>query len=112
MPPGNDTGPPPARDDDPDPDETIYDWDAAGLNIPNAPANTVHRTRNNFLAFASITVEGKAVRCSEFQPYFIAFSQVQTTAPNGATWVVQTPPDAAGDNNAGNGTTNVTADLK
>jgi hypothetical protein len=112
VPPGNDTGPATARDDNPDPDDTIYDWDAAGLNIPNAPKNTIHRTRNNFWAFASITVEGKSVRCSQIREYFIKFSQEQTAAPSGKTWVVKTPPDVAGDNQAGDGTTNLTWDLK
>jgi len=111
MPPGNDTGPAAARDDDPRPDDTLYDWDAAGLNIPNAPAGTIHRTRNNFLAFASVTVEGKSVRCSENREYFIAFSQEQKRAPSGAKWEIKTPPDVAGDNNVGNGTTKLTFDL-
>jgi hypothetical protein len=111
MPPGNDTGPASARDDNPSPDDTLYDWDAAGLNVPNAPANTIHRTRNNFLAFGSITVEGVPVRCSLNRAYFIAFSQQQTAAPAGNTWQVLTPPDVAGDNNAGNGTTSLNWDL-
>ena len=112
MPPGNDTGPASARDDDPDPDDTIYDWDAAGLGIPNLPANTINRTRNNMIAFASITVEGKSVRCSENTEYFISFSMVQTSAPSGSTWIKKDPPDVAGDNQAGNGTTKTTWDLK
>jgi carboxypeptidase family protein len=112
VPPGNDTGPASARDDNPDPDDMLYDFDAAGLGIPNAPVNTIHRTRNNFWAFASITVEGKAVRCSEIREYFISFSQKQTAAPSGSTWVVINPPDVAGDMTAGNGTTKITWDLK
>jgi hypothetical protein len=111
IPPANDTGPAAARDDDPRPDDTIYDWDAAGLNIPNAPVGTIHRTRNNFQAFASITAEGKSVRCSEIREYFIAFSQEQKRAPSGAKWQVKTPPDVAGDNSVGNGTTKLTFDL-
>ncbi len=111
VPPGNDTGPASARDDNPAPDDTIYDWDAAGLNIPNAPVNTIHRTRNNFWAFASITAEGKSVRCSEIREYFIAFPQEQTKAPSGHKWKPKTPPDVAGDKNAGNGTTKLTWDL-
>ncbi len=111
IPPGNDTGPPQARDDDPDPDDTIYDFDAAGLAIPNAAVNTIHRTRNDFWAFASITVEGKAVRCSQVREYFIDFSQVQTAAPSGAVWRVKDPPDVAGDKQAGNGPTKLTWDL-
>ena len=111
VPPGNDTGPAAARDDNPKPDDTIYDWDAAGLNVPVAPVGTIHRTRNNFWAFASITAEGKSVRCSEIREYFIAFSQEQKKAPSGDKWRVKKPPDVAGDNNAGNGTTKLTWDL-
>jgi hypothetical protein len=111
LPPGNDTGPDGARDDDPDPDDTIYDFDAAGLAIPDAPADEIHRTRNNFRAFASITVEGKTVRCSEIQDYRVRFSMKQATAPHGADWQVVSPPDVAGDNDASNGTTNLTWDL-
>ncbi len=111
VPPGNDTGPPAARDDDPRPDDKIYDWDAAGLNVPVAAVGTIHRTRNDFWAFASITVEGKSVRCSEIREYFIAFSQEQKKAPSGDKWKVKKPPDVAGDNNAGNGPTKLTWDL-
>jgi hypothetical protein len=111
VPPGNDTGPAAARDDNPKPDDKIYDWDAAGLNVPVAPVGTIHRTRNNFWAFASITAEGKSVRCSEIREYFIAFSQEQKKAPSGDKWRVKKPPDVAGDNTSGNGTTNLTWDL-
>jgi hypothetical protein len=112
IPPGNDTGPADARDDDPSPDDTIYDWDAAGLDIPNAPVNTIYRTRNNMKAFASITVEGNSVRCSQVRGYFIDFSQKQTAAPSGSTWQVINPPDVVGDNQAAHGTTKTTWDLK
>ncbi len=112
VPPGNDTGPAEARDDDPDPDDTIYDFDAAGLAIPNAAVNSIKRTRNDFWAFASITVEGKAVRCSQIREYLIVFSQKQTAAPTGAVWKVIDPPDVAGDKQAGNGPTKLTWDLK
>ncbi|MDB5103566.1 MAG: hypothetical protein JWP91_1255 [Fibrobacteres bacterium] len=111
-PPGNDTGPANARDDNPDPNGIIYDWDAAGLGIPDKPKGTILRTRNNFKAFASITVEGKSVRCSEVREYRIRFSQQQTKDPHGAEWKVINPPDLAGDNEAAHGTTNVTWDLK
>jgi hypothetical protein len=111
IPPGNDTGPATARDDDPSPNDTIYDWDAAGLPVPNVPQNTILRTRNNFKAFASITVEGKSVRCSPVREYRICFSQKQTAAPAGAQWQIINPPDVAGDNVAGHGTTKVTWDL-
>jgi hypothetical protein len=112
LPPGNDTGPASARDDTPAPNDTIYDWDAAGLPIPVAPQNTIKRTRNNFQAFASITVEGTSVRCSPVRDYLIRFSQQQTAAPSGANWQIINPPDVAGDNQARHGTTNVTWDLK
>jgi hypothetical protein len=112
LPPGNDTGPASARDDDPAPNDTIYDWDAAGLNIPHANQNTIMRTRNNFKAFASITVEGKNVRCSAVREYRIRFSQKQTAAPAGSTWQIINPPDVAGDNEASHGHTNVSWDLK
>jgi hypothetical protein len=112
IPPGNDTGPANARDDNPDPNGTIYDWDAAGLNIPDKPKGSIMRTRNNFKAFASITVEGKAVRCSEVREYRIRFTQQQTKDPHGAEWKTVSPPDVAGDNEASHGTTNVTWDLK
>jgi hypothetical protein len=112
MPPGNDTGPPAARDDNPVPDDTIYDWDAPGLLVPDSPVNTIMRTRNNFLAFASITVEGKPVRCSENAAYFIAFTQIQTKAPHGKDWSLRTPVDVPGDNTAGAGTCKTTWDMK
>jgi hypothetical protein len=112
VPPGNDTGPASARDDDPDPDDMLYDFDAAGLGIPNVAVNTIYRTRNNFWAFASITVDGKPVRCSEIREYFISFSQKQTAAPTGSAWSVISPPDVVGDMVAGNGTTKLTWDLK
>ena len=111
LPPGNDTGPPAARDDNPAPDDTIYDWDAAGLPIPVAPQNTIKRTRNNFQAFASITVEGTSVRCSPVRDYFIRFSEKQAAAPSGANWHIINPPDVAGDNQAAHGTTRVTWNL-
>lgn len=112
IPPGNDTGPASARDDNPDPKGAIYDWDAAGLLIPDKPKGTIMRTRNNFKAFASITVEGKKVRCSEVREYRIRFSQQQTKDPHGAEWKTISPSDVAGDNEASHGTTNVTWDLK
>ncbi len=112
IPPANDTGPPAARDDNPDPDDMLYDWDAPGLNIPAAPVNTIHRTRNNFRAVASITIDGTAVRASQIRPYLVVFSMKQTAAPNGSTWVVLSPVDVTGDNTAGNGTTKLTWDLK
>ncbi len=112
IPPGNDTGPAGARDDDPAPNDIIYDWDAAGLDIPNVPQNTVYRTRNNFKAFGSITIDGTPVRCSETREYIICFSQKQTAAPSGTTWQVMDPPDVAGDKRAGYGATRVTWDIK
>jgi hypothetical protein len=111
IPPGNDTGPASARDDAPSPNDTIYDWDAAGLPVPHVPQNTVLRTRSNFKAFASITVEGKSVRCSPVRESRICFSQKQTAAPAGAKWQIIKPPDVAGDNQASHGTTKVTWDL-
>jgi hypothetical protein len=112
LPPGNDSSPDTYRDDDPDPNGIIYDVDAAGLNIPDAPAGTIHRTRNNFKSFASITVEGKKVRCSPVREYRIRFSQKQTKAPHGTEWKKLDPPDVADDNQAAHGTTKVTWDLK
>ena len=112
IPPGQDTGPATARDDNPAPNGNIYDWDAPGLGVPNAPQNEIHRTRNNFKAFASITLDGTAVRCSPVRSYFVRFSMKQVDAPNGANWVVIHPPDVANDNQGGNGTTALTWDLQ
>jgi co-chaperonin GroES (HSP10) len=112
IPPANDTGPASARDDDPAPNDTIYDWDAAGLPIPVLPAGTIYRVRVNMQAFASITIDAKPVRCSEIREYFIRFSQKQITAPTGSTWQVIDPPDVPSDKQATNGTSNLTWDLK
>ena len=112
VPPGNDTGPAQARDDDPEPNDTIYDWDAAGLPVPAEPEHTIYRTRNHFRAFASITLDGKPVRCSPVRDYFIRFSQKQTKAGGGSDWRVIDPPDVPGDKQAGHGTTKTTWDLK
>jgi hypothetical protein len=112
IPPGNDSGDPPFRDDDPEPDGTIYDFDAAGLPVPAEPQNTVFRTRNNFRAFASITLDGKKLRCSQVRDYFICFSQKQAKAGGGSEWHVIDPPDIPGDKQAGHGTTKTTWDLK
>jgi hypothetical protein len=112
IPPGNDTGDAHWRDDDPTADDYLYDVDAAGLSVPDEAKDTIYRTRNNFRTFASITVEGKAVRCSETLDYFIRFSQKQTKAPAGHEWKVIDPPDVAGDNNAGDGKTKLSANLK
>jgi hypothetical protein len=110
-PPGNDTGPAAARDDNPSPNGTLYDWDAAGLPIPNSPQNQILRTRNNFKSFASITVDGRQVRCSGVREYRICFSMKQMNAPTGTNWQIINPPDVAGDNVASHGTTKVTWDL-
>ena len=112
IPPGNDTGDSPFRDDDPAPDGTIYDFDAAGLPVSAEPQNTVFRTRNNFRAFASITLDGKPLRCSPVRDYFICFSQKQAKAGGGSEWHVIDPPDIPGDKQAGHGTTKTTWDLK
>ena len=112
IPPGNDTGPAAARDDNPSPNGNIYDWDAAGLLIPTAPQNQIRRTRNNFKAFASITVDGNAVRCSPVRNYFIRFSMKQVDSPSGTNWVAVDPPDVTDDKQAGNGTTKLTWDLQ
>ena len=111
IPPGNDTGPAAARDDDPAPNDTIYDFDAPGAFIADGPLNSLIRIRYNFKSFASITVEGTPVRCSEVTPYFVRFSQKQRHAPHGTDWRVITPPDVAGDNQAAGGSTNVTRNL-
>jgi hypothetical protein len=111
IPPANDTGPPAARDDNPPPNGIIYDWDAPGLAIPSAPQNQIRRTRNNFKAFASITIDGTAVRSSPIRNYFVRFSMKQTAPGNGSTWVILNPVDVVGDNQAGNGTTTLTWNL-
>jgi len=111
IPPGDDTGPAGARDNNPDPNGFIYDWDAPGLSVATAPENQIKRTRNNFKAFASITVDGTAVRCSPVREYFVRFSMKQLDAPNGTNWVVIAPPDVANDKQAGNGTTKLSWDL-
>lgn len=111
MPPANDTGPAGARDDSPAPNDTIYDWDAAGLPIPSLAANTIYRIRVNMKAFASVTAEGQSVRCSEVRDYFIRFSQKQFTVPSGTDWRVIDPPDIPNDKQAANGITSLTWDL-
>ena len=101
-----------AKDDNPSPNDTIYDWDAPGLLIPTAPQNQIRRTRNNLKAFASITIGATAVRCSQVREYFVRFSMKQEDAPTGTNWVVIDPPDVTGDKEAGNGTTNLSWDLQ
>jgi len=112
IPPGNDTGPAWARDDNPAPDDTIYDFDAPGAYTDAAAKDTVIRIRYNFKAFASITVEHQAVRCSEVTQYYVRFSQKQITDPSGRNWIAIDPPDIAGDKDARGGQTNVTRDLR
>jgi hypothetical protein len=113
IPPANDTGPAQAMDTNPNPNGNIYDWDAAGLiNTANAVVNQIRRTRNNFKAFASITVGGTAVRCSPIRLYYIRFSMKQTTSPSGHNWVILSPVDVTDDNEAAYGTTRLTWDLQ
>ncbi|HWF08832.1 MAG TPA: choice-of-anchor X domain-containing protein [Bryobacteraceae bacterium] len=113
IPPGNDTSPATFRDDNPSPDDKIYDLDAPGLDTSVvSPQNEIRRTRNNFKSFASITVGGSSVRASQPQEYLVRFTMKQTAAPTGSTWVLLAPPDVASDNQAGNGSTNLTWDLQ
>lgn len=106
-----DTGPPDAMDNNPSPDDSIYDFDAAGLAIPASPQNQIRRTRNNFRAFASITIIGTPVRCSPISSYFIRFSMKQIGAPSGTNWILLSPTDVMNDNQAGAGTTNLSWNL-
>jgi hypothetical protein len=52
------------------------------------------------------------VRASQPQEYLVRFTMKQTAAPTGSTWVLLAPPDVASDNQAGNGSTNLTWDLQ
>jgi hypothetical protein len=113
IPPGNDTSSASWRDDNPldsDPLGSIYDLDAPGLTMVTTPQNWIRRMRFNFKEFASITIDGTAIRASNIFEGFVRFSIKQTAAPTGSTWVLSN--DVAGDNNAGPGTTKVTWDLK
>lgn len=111
IPPGDDTGPAWARDDNPAPNDTIYDFDAPGLYLTTVAQNEIHRTRNNFKAFASITLDGTPIRCSPVREYFIRFSMKQLDGPTGDNWQVIDPPDVTDDKEAGNGSTNLSWDL-
>jgi hypothetical protein len=99
------------RDDDPAPDDTIYDLDAPGLDVPVAPFGEVRRTRNNFKAYATITVQGRRVRCSPVAHYFVRFSMKQTKKPQGDRWKPIDPPDVSGDDVATDGSTSLTWNL-
>jgi len=113
IPPGNDTGDPASRDDNPSPDDKLYDFDAPGTtNTATKPQNDIFRVRQNFKAFASITVGGTAVRCSSIRTYFSRLSIKQLTAPSGNNWVIIDPPDVTNDKQAGNGATNLSWNLQ
>jgi len=113
IPPGNDTSPSVYRDDNPAPNGVIYDLDAPGLSTADsAPQNQVRRTRNNFKAFASITIGGTAIRCSQVRLYFVIFSMQQNASPSGHNWAIIDPPTVANDNQAAYGTTRLTWNLQ
>lgn len=112
IPPGNDTSDASARDDDPAPNDTIYDLDVPGLLLSNAAQGTIKRTRNNFKAFSSITIGSVSVRCSQVTEYLVRFSIKQIDAPDGTHWVVIFPADVINDNQAAVGKTLLTWDLK
>jgi hypothetical protein len=129
YPPGNDTGPIDAKDVDPQPNGTIYDWDAPGLALDAAPHNQIQRTRNNFKAYAVLcngnlvncdddwhnftnVPNGALIRSSQVRLYFVIFSMQQIGPSNGHNWAIIDPPDVSGDNQAGYGTTRLTWNLQ
>ena len=90
----------------------IGDYKICGLSRMAALQNQIRRTRNNFKAFVSITIDGTIVRCSPIREYFVRFTMKQVNAPTGHNWVVIDPPDVANDKQAGDGTTKLSWDLK
>lgn len=97
IPPGNDTGPSSARDENPNPDNRIYNFDAAGWPIATEAVEVVRRYRGHFRVFASASVGGTAVRISPVRDYYVAVSCRR--GPTGTSLV--DPPDVTGDNYAG-----------
>jgi hypothetical protein len=90
------------RDDDPSPDDRIYNLNAPGLSDFRAPAGFVARVRANVNA-AAYVLKGKrtAARCSEFRDHWLRFSVVYTAS--GSTTVATPLADVPGDNDAQEG---------
>jgi hypothetical protein len=118
IPPGNDTGPSFAQDNNPtdsNPVGFIYDWDNPGLRSASvSPVNTLRRVRMNFRVFAQLTVRGNLVRASPILSYYVRFSARQMTAPQGGNYeaiATSDPNWVDGDNAADFGETVLTWNL-
>lgn len=112
---GNDLSDRTIRDDDPAPNDNIYDIDAAGLVRSVDPLNTIHRYRFNFREWAIVAIDRRWVRASNIFEGCVVQSLRQIDAPNGSNWVELTPPGQGavmGDNTAGPGQTKLSWDLQ
>lgn len=98
-----DTSPAAARDDDPQPNATVYDGDGPGFSINTTPPiGTKYRRRTNFTQFARIG----AARLSANLNWYSRIAIVYTST--GWQW----SNDFQGDNAAGTGTTNLSWNLQ
>lgn len=101
------------RDDNPtdsDSPGTIYDLDAPGVYRVDAPAGEIRRGSWNFKDFAQAEIDGRTVRVSEVEEFWVRISIEQVDAPSGTNWVLAT--DVQGDNHAGPGTSPITWNLQ
>lgn len=90
------------RDDDPAPDDRIYNLNAPGLSDFRAPAGFVARVRANVNA-AAYVLKGRrtATRCSEIRDHWLRFSVVYVAS--GSTTAATPLSDVPGDNDAQEG---------
>lgn len=114
--PGNDTSPSVYRHDQPELNGgKIDDKDGAGLSWDIVAPMTVFRTRNNFRAWAVVTLpsqQAAAIRCSPIMGYINVFSMQNASSGYNDSWTVIIPPDINGDLNLVPGITPVSYDLK
>ena len=91
-------------------DGAIYDLDWPAFPWVTAPPGQIERYRANFKAFATVNIAGFNVRCSPITSYWVRFSvqQFGTANPDDLWGVVS---NVAGDNDAGFGTTELSANL-
>jgi hypothetical protein len=108
IPPGNDNSPASCLDNNPSPNNRIYDFDAAGCHQTTASPEVIVRQRCNFMGFVVANLPSATVRISPIREWYTCVSC--TRGPNGTTLL--DPPDVEGDNDAGYGTIRLTWNLE
>lgn len=118
---GNDTSPSYWRHDFPSVNGgEIDDEDSAGLTKDFIIATSIKRTRNNFRAWAIVTLpaqQATPIRCSPIMSYLNRFSMLNGSSGTNANWHVINPPDIVvpggpSDLQLDHGTTPVSQDLR